>query len=151
MRGEDAQVAPRGKAARAKVFPKENLPESDCADEQSNGSMEGSLSAADAIRIVERTKQFMQTEKQEADGVRCSESTVDHSGEASKDAYPAETLGRREENETISSGFSGLKHSYDHLSCALKGYIENIVENVQFWDNVVRILSLYSEVCWRVV
>ncbi|OWM71078.1 hypothetical protein CDL15_Pgr011205 [Punica granatum] len=137
LRGAETPAGSRGKSTKAKVYPKDNLPDCDHTGDQFTGIMKENRCAVDANGIGKGTEKIMRTEKQEMDGIQVPECPGDCSREGISDASPTETWGRTEENETIANGFTGLKNSFDHLSYALKGHIDHLMENVQFSDNVV--------------
>ncbi|KAK4786815.1 hypothetical protein SAY86_010648 [Trapa natans] len=135
MKGRDAQAAPRGKATKTKVFPKDSLP--NCDRDQVIGNVAENFSAADVNQVGEGSRKNMNSKKQEIDGFQGPESPKDHSREGTRGTPLEDTPGLTEEEESLGNVFDGFKDDYGKISAALKGRIENLMENVQISENVI--------------
>lgn len=129
-KGAETQSAPSDKATESKVFPQENLPDSNHSDEQCTGSTIETDNVIDGIGVTQRTVKHVNSEKQEVDAtVRRKEQSTDGIADVSTAEGPG--------NVHFYHDYVGLKNHYSHLGSAINGRIKNLVENVNFSDNAI--------------
>ncbi|KAE8076639.1 hypothetical protein FH972_015276 [Carpinus fangiana] len=134
--GNPTNTKGRGKACEAKVFPGEELPKSN-QPSKSGETVSKINYALDENQSEKKYENLSGTEKQGMDAMRSPEQPMS-SGSVLGDCIGNMETSTEQENGMLHGTNQGGKHTKSSLAFSLNGLnIRNVMENVEFSDNLV--------------